>query len=452
MNWPLRLNVSQHERETQSLSYDGKPSRALQTLAFLLATGCISWAIGRALGNPKAARDTVFLVALAVFFCRHVLAEATQETLRTVSEAWMYLTPLLAVNGLQLVYLYRSTSELPATITQSTASPLKPLIFPASTSHTRLFPRHHSFKYSYLLVGVPVGASGNVGNVLCWDMSGRSHWWRNAWFSVHAEDYLLYTRPPILNTSEVLGKAADSPKLREKLEAYLKSKGIGPSTYPHAYLVTAPRVLGFSFNPVSFWYLYDDNVSLKAMILEVNNTFGERRMYFMQDIDDDEDAIEDGSKEAVKEGRGKKRFRSKWNKDFHVSPFNDREGVYSLTAIDPFANSTSISTPGKQEVMINNIITLSSPIYHTPHPPPQSEITPLPNASTPSDAAPSNSPHKSNSLNLLLQHTLKPLNPLSHKEIHLPPPLGLARLSHQPTHPRRSAPTVEQRTQSLVSS
>ncbi|ETN41367.1 uncharacterized protein HMPREF1541_03302 [Cyphellophora europaea CBS 101466] len=87
--------------------------------------------------------------------------------------------------------------------------------------------------------------------------------------------------------------------------------------------------------------------TLKAMILEVNNTFDERRMYLLQQA-----ASESGSK-----------FRNSWKKDFHVSPFNDREGGYLLVAIDPFARMKS-SSDGTA-ASIDNTITLSSPAPDT---------------------------------------------------------------------------------------
>lgn len=86
------------------------------------------------------------------------------------------------------------------------------------------------------------------------------------------------------------------------------------------------------------------------MILEVNNTFDERRMYLLKagekyDMDDDEDASKDPSA----------RFKNTWPKDFHISPFNSRKGRYSLSAIDPFGAS-SPNTP----ILDNTIILKSS--------------------------------------------------------------------------------------------
>jgi uncharacterized protein len=42
-----------------------------------------------------------------------------------------------------------------------------------------------------------------------------------------------------------------------------------------------PRVLGFTFKPVSFWYCHRADDSLAAVVVEVNNTFGERHCYLL---------------------------------------------------------------------------------------------------------------------------------------------------------------------------
>ncbi|KAL8947311.1 MAG: hypothetical protein Q9222_006398, partial [Ikaeria aurantiellina] len=126
--------------------------------------------------------------------------------------------------------------------------------------------------------------------------------------------------------------------------------------YPYAYLITAPRFLGYSFNPVSFWYLYSPNKELSAMILEVNNTFDERRMYFLKTSPPDS---QNGttSPPTGKDSSANK-FKTAWPKDFHVSPFNSRKGSYALIAHDPFA--PLLSGAGA----VDNTITLSSSKSH----------------------------------------------------------------------------------------
>ena len=196
-------------------------------------------------------------------------------------------------------------------------SGLKPMLFPSRTTHTRLFPKVHSFSYSYLYAGIPIGWTGSAGTLLSADpMIGsktvETRSVERTWFNVEGQDYLQRGHHP--------------DGLAGKLKDYLRLQGVPEGRYTHAYLVTAPRFLGFSFNPVSFWYLYLDTQEIGAMILEVNNTFDERRMYFLEKAD-----VESSTDTPAVP------FKSHWAKDFHVSPFNSRDGSYSVTVTDPFA-------------------------------------------------------------------------------------------------------------------
>jgi DUF1365 family protein len=73
-------------------------------------------------------------------------------------------------------------------------------------------------------------------------------------------------------------------------------------------LLTAPRFLGYGFNPVSFYYCFDaDDRELEAVVAEINNTpWGEQHCYVLP--------------ASCNEGDVRmQRFR--FGKDFHVSPF-----------------------------------------------------------------------------------------------------------------------------------
>lgn len=80
-------------------------------------------------------------------------------------------------------------------------------------------------------------------------------------------------------------------------------------------LVCMPRVLGYVFNPVSFWLCYDKNQNIRAILCEVRNTFGERHTYLC--AHDDGRPIE-GNETLTGQ------------KVFHVSPFLKREGHYTF--------------------------------------------------------------------------------------------------------------------------
>ena len=141
-------------------------------------------------------------------------------------------------------------------------------------------------------------------------------------------------------------------------------QGVNPSTYPYAYLITVPRLLGYSFNPVSFWYLYADNKELTAVISEVNNTFDERRPYLLL-RDEPSGQLLDGipgyngnaQLDPTAQAPATK-LRQTWAKDFHVSPFNSRKGTYSILASDP------LRSKGTSLGRVDNTLTLASSKKH----------------------------------------------------------------------------------------
>lgn len=99
-------------------------------------------------------------------------------------------------------------------------------------------------------------------------------------------------------------------------------------------------------------------MSLAAMILEVNNTFDERRMYFLTPGKSDIDTL-NGTEEPESTANGEALnkasvFKQQWPKDFHVSPFNSRKGSYSLLASDPWNASPA------GQILIDATITLRS--------------------------------------------------------------------------------------------
>jgi DUF1365 family protein len=93
------------------------------------------------------------------------------------------------------------------------------------------------------------------------------------------------------------------------LDEHLTAEGV-PDADGEIWLQTYPRVLGYAFKPVSFWYCHRRDGSLAAIVAEVNNTFGERHCYLLSGPD-------------VGWGRD---LRA--GKALHVSPFCRVEGHY----------------------------------------------------------------------------------------------------------------------------
>lgn len=113
-----------------------------------------------------------------------------------------------------------------------------------------------------------------------------------------------------LKTSDY-GKLTDpQTRIRDQLAAYGITKADG-----EVVLLTLPRVLGYAFNPVSFWFCLDKAGQLRAVLADVSNTFGEQHAYLL--FHDDQRPID----------------RDDWftsTKVFHVSPFIEVTGHYEF--------------------------------------------------------------------------------------------------------------------------
>lgn len=81
------------------------------------------------------------------------------------------------------------------------------LILPGRISHTRLFPKFHSFTYSYLMAGIPIHSNNQENSLLSVD---ERPWFKRGWLRVEANDHL--------------GRGGNEHGIRRKLESYLISQ------------------------------------------------------------------------------------------------------------------------------------------------------------------------------------------------------------------------------------
>ncbi|KAJ9072885.1 hypothetical protein DSO57_1022480 [Entomophthora muscae] len=193
------------------------------------------------------------------------------------------------------------------------------------------FPIYHSFKYPLFYFGLDLDNISSLAkangpdqdnSLLAFLQSFLYSYNGFALFSLRADDYLF---------GSLIQHCGST--IKDQLGLYLKRElGYCP-TFSKIELITTPRVLGYSFNPVSFYFCYIKNEAigedfdLAYVVYEVHNTFGERHIYILS-------PEKSNQTESII-----------LNRSFHVSPFNDRTGTYSTTLIDP-------RTSGKLEVAI----------------------------------------------------------------------------------------------------
>ena len=81
-------------------------------------------------------------------------------------------------------------------------------------------------------------------------------------------------------------------------------------------LLCYPRILGYVFNPLSVFYVYDKNENLISVLYEVKNTFGEQHTYIFK--------VENGQL-----------LQHNCSKKFHVSPFIEMNCDYFFKILKP---------------------------------------------------------------------------------------------------------------------
>ena len=105
--------------------------------------------------------------------------------------------------------------------------------------------------------------------------------------------------------------------LRAQVEAHLDKAGIDLDGGA-IRLLCMPRILGFTFNPISVYYCYHRDGVLAALLYEVHNTFGERHTYLIP-----VEGVADGPLEQH------------CLKAFYVSPFMDMDIAYTFRVTPP---------------------------------------------------------------------------------------------------------------------
>lgn len=132
--------------------------------------------------------------------------------------------------------------------------------------------------------------------------------------------------------------ASDLPR---DIRAHLAAEGInlpgGTIT-----LITNLRVLGYVFNPASFFLCRDAAGGLTAVVVEVHNTYRERHLY------------------TLRPERSDGAFSAAMDKDFYVSPFISIDGRYRVTVRDaPDTLNIGINLRQGEETVLATSLALS---------------------------------------------------------------------------------------------
>ena len=155
---------------------------------------------------------------------------------------------------------------------------------PGTVVHARRQPRRHVFRYPVWMLYLDAERLGHP---------------------------VLPTRWPPLSADR--GHLLSVAEVRRRLAAHGLPDAEGASS--RTFALTQPRSLGFSFNPVNFYFRFSGD-RLVALLADVNNTPWDERHCYVLDA------------QAARRGEGCYDFR--FAKQLHVSPFLPMDGHYRL--------------------------------------------------------------------------------------------------------------------------
>lgn len=164
----------------------------------------------------------------------------------------------------------------------------------AYVMHQRLRPSKHRFVYPVFMLRMDIAELCASVSPLASRMFGINRWRP---LSIYFKDY--------------------GPRDGSNLETWIRSllNTHHVNDIASIELLSFPRIFGYAFNPISIWYCYDNQSSLKAILAEVNNTFGEHHFYLLRPAD--ETSISPTTSLVCK-------------KMMHVSPFCEIKGHYQF--------------------------------------------------------------------------------------------------------------------------
>ncbi|MFM0739943.1 DUF1365 domain-containing protein [Paraburkholderia xenovorans] len=169
--------------------------------------------------------------------------------------------------------------------------------------HERLRPKHHRFTYPVFYVRCDLDRLDSL---------------QSGWFGIDR------WRPLSLHRRD--HGPRDGSDLAAWMRVQLSAAGIKEAD-GKIWLQAFPRVFGYAFNPVSFWYCHDRAGQLRALLAEVRNTFGARHSYLLS---------------APNNAPITRGTALTCRKVLHVSPFCRVEGSYTFR-VNEASTSTSVS-------------------------------------------------------------------------------------------------------------
>lgn len=170
-------------------------------------------------------------------------------------------------------------------------------LFFGKVSHTRSQPIQHRFEYRTFMCYLDIDELDSVFSASKYWSYNKSNW---AWF----------------NNKNYIGRDTD---IRTAVSDEIRRQ-TGHEFLGRICILTHLTYFGYCFNPVSFYYCFDEQNQLQFILSEINNTpWDERHVYVTQNNDSGQTSL----------------IKDEFQKIFHVSPFLDMDFMYRWQFSEP---------------------------------------------------------------------------------------------------------------------
>ena len=165
-------------------------------------------------------------------------------------------------------------------------------LYKATVMHHRLAPRVHRFHYSVFMFYLDLDEIDSLSKQLKFMSRNKFNL-----FNFRDKDHLQLPKE----------NPDTSKNIRQHITDYLQSNGVTIGN-GRIMVLTNLCTAGYQFNPVSFYFCYDEQDNILCSIVEVCNTFLEMKPYFL-------------GADTMQAGQ----FKLNTTKYFYVSPFTEMD-------------------------------------------------------------------------------------------------------------------------------
>ena len=167
-------------------------------------------------------------------------------------------------------------------------------IYNGTVIHKRFKPKLHFFKYRVFSLLIDLSDLNNLGKDIT---------------------FFSYNHFNLISFFDKDHGERDGSSLIEWVKKNLDENDINSKDI-RIKLLCYPRILGYVFNPLSVFFVYDNNKNLISILYEVKNTFGEQHTYIFK-VENDH------------------LLQHNCSKKFHVSPFIEMNCNYFFRILKP---------------------------------------------------------------------------------------------------------------------